>query len=72
MTEREASNGIDLAYLLSVQADVVSTCGAGVLQFRRFSVEVPRASSPSQLAQLVERWVQDTESRQVGRVCLFI
>ena len=43
-------------------------CGAGVLQFRRFSVEVPRTSSPSQLAQLVERWVQDTEARQVGRV----
>lgn len=41
-----------------------------VCQFRRFSVEVPRTASPSQLALLVERWVQDTEARKVRHVML--
>ena len=29
-------------------------------EFRRFSVEVPRAATPSELAQIAERWVRET------------
>eukprot|EP01046_Picozoa_sp_COSAG06_P042567 COSAG06_NODE_5441_length_3481_cov_2.764932_2_plen_103_part_00 len=33
-------------------------------EFRRFSVEVPRAATASELAKIAERWVRDTAARQ--------